>query len=167
MLKQSMPQSTGRLGTAAQTRAYGACLTQGPGASGRTLQQPPPPVGAPQAAQELTKTATIRNSVNLKKNTLRLVPLAGDPKELLITFAFDNSAPCTYACQLLDAVLLPQVEALHRLKCLHTRCCCHSLMAFGCTAGCRPSPARQKSPRQAAVSSAASRQPPAFSMTKG
>lgn len=64
---------------------------QGPPQNGR----PGLPVGPPQQpAQELTKTATIRNRANLKKNTLRLVPLAGDPSKLLITFVFDNSAPC-------------------------------------------------------------------------
>lgn len=52
------------------------------------------PVPLAQPQQELTKTATIRNSVNLKKTTLRLVPLPGDAQKLLITFAFDNSAPC-------------------------------------------------------------------------
>jgi hypothetical protein len=57
--------------------------------------RPGPPLGSPQQpAQELTKTATIRNRANLKKNTLRLVPLAGDPSKLLVTFVFDNSAPC-------------------------------------------------------------------------
>ena len=60
--------------------------------------QPPPAAAAAQAPpQELTKTATIRNSVNLKKNTLRLVPVAGDPQKLRITFSFDNSAPCMCA----------------------------------------------------------------------
>ena len=68
-----------------------AANVQGPQPNGR----PGPPIGPPQQpAQELTKTATIRNRANLKKNTLRLVPLAGDPSKLLVTFVFDNSAPC-------------------------------------------------------------------------
>lgn len=45
-------------------------------------------------SQQLTKTATIRNSVNLKKSTLRLAPVPGDAQRLQISFTFDNSAPC-------------------------------------------------------------------------
>mmetsp|Transcript_5769 Transcript_5769/g.16515 ORF Transcript_5769/g.16515 Transcript_5769/m.16515 type:complete len:260 (-) Transcript_5769:130-909(-) len=57
----------------------------------RYMQQAPKPQPPP---QQLTKTATIRNSVNLKKATLRLQPLPGNPQQLLISFTFDNSAPC-------------------------------------------------------------------------
>ena len=52
---------------------------------------PPPPAGP---AQELTQTATIRNAVNLKKNTLEVAPLPGQPNKLAISFTFDASQPC-------------------------------------------------------------------------
>ncbi|BDA47512.1 probable E3 ubiquitin-protein ligase LUL1 [Coccomyxa sp. Obi] len=48
---------------------------------------------APMApAQELT--ATIRNAVNLKKPTLSLQPIDGDPRRLAVHFEFDASEPC-------------------------------------------------------------------------
>ena len=73
------------------------------------------PFPAQQPAQELTKTATIRNRANLKKNTLRLVPLGGDPTKLLITFVFDNSAPCmcVAAAAACARAELPQIQ--HRV----------------------------------------------------
>lgn len=60
---------------------------------------PPPPGGpaptpAATPAQELTQTATIRNAVNLKKNTLEVTPVPGSPNRLAITFTFDASQPC-------------------------------------------------------------------------
>jgi hypothetical protein len=90
------------------------CELQGPPPGGR----PGPPLGPPQQpAQELTKTATIRNRANLKKNTLRLVPLGGDPTKLLITFVFDNSAPCMCVLaapgQILPAVYLVSIQHVH------------------------------------------------------
>lgn len=60
----------------------------GPGQFG----QPPRPV----SAQEYQTTATIRNQVNLKKHTLKLVPLEGSPDTLSISFSFDASAACRY-----------------------------------------------------------------------
>lgn len=53
-------------------------------------QQPKPQV----PPQQLTKTATIRNSVNLKKSSLSVKPVPGNPHELRICFTFDASAPC-------------------------------------------------------------------------
>ena len=55
---------------------------------------PPAPAPPPAASQELTQTATIRNAVNLKKNTLEVVPLPGAPNKLAISFTFDASQPC-------------------------------------------------------------------------
>ncbi|EFN57168.1 hypothetical protein CHLNCDRAFT_143545 [Chlorella variabilis] len=77
---------------------YPALMQQHP--SGR--MPPPPPGGAaapgagpaPGPSQELTQTATIRNAVNLKKNTLEAVPIPGTPNKLAITFTFDASQPC-------------------------------------------------------------------------
>ncbi|CAD7696437.1 unnamed protein product [Ostreobium quekettii] len=60
---------------------------QGPG-----YRQPGPP--APQASQ-LQQTKTIRNQVNLKKPTLRVVPRAGEGSLITPTFKFDASAPCS------------------------------------------------------------------------
>ena len=62
--------------------------------------QPPPnmpqaPANQPQpAAQELTQTATIRNAVNLKKNTIKLVPVADSLHKFSIHFIFDASTSC-------------------------------------------------------------------------
>lgn len=62
--------------------------------------------------QELTQTATIRNAVNLKKQTLKVSPVKGDLNKLRVSFTFDASSPCalsifvlaeedvTNACQL-------------------------------------------------------------------
>ncbi|KAL3141998.1 hypothetical protein ABBQ32_004641 [Trebouxia sp. C0010 RCD-2024] len=54
--------------------------------------QPGPP------PQELTQTATIRNAVNLKKNTLKLVPLADNPNKFSVHFVFDASSACRLTC---------------------------------------------------------------------
>eukprot|EP00884_Botryococcus_braunii_P018074 jgi/Botrbrau1/4950/Bobra.0122s0028.1 len=74
---------------------------------------PPPPVPAqypgsrmpsnvyptqprlPQPERELTQTATIRNSVNLKKVSLKLVPVNGDSNKLAVCFEFDASQPAS------------------------------------------------------------------------
>ena len=51
--------------------------------------------------QDFTQTATIRNSVNVKKDTIKLEPLEGDPTKLRISFSFDCTQPCcvtTYVC---------------------------------------------------------------------
>ena len=44
--------------------------------------------------QELTQTATIRNAVNLKKQTLKVKQMENDANKLLISFTFDASSPC-------------------------------------------------------------------------
>lgn len=51
--------------------------------------QPPRPV----QTQEYQTTATIRNQVNLKKQTLKVEPTA-NPQVLAVTFRFDASAAC-------------------------------------------------------------------------
>ena len=48
----------------------------------------------PKPAKSLTQTATIRNAVNLKKSTLRLVPSEAKPGFLQVAFEFDASQPC-------------------------------------------------------------------------
>lgn len=50
------------------------------------------PVAPMAPAQELT--ATIRNAVNLKKPSLSLEPVDGDPRRLAVHFEFDASEPC-------------------------------------------------------------------------
>lgn len=55
---------------------------------------PAAPAPAAGPAQELTQTATIRNAVNLKKNTLEVAPLPGQPNKLALSFTFDASQPC-------------------------------------------------------------------------
>eukprot|EP00891_Asterochloris_glomerata_P009535 jgi/Astpho2/9535/fgenesh1_pg.00146_%23_2_t len=54
--------------------------------------QPASRGGVPPA--ELTQTATIRNAVNLKKHTLKLVPIAGNENKLSVQFMFDAAEPC-------------------------------------------------------------------------
>ena len=81
---------------------------------------PPPPVVAPPQAlrpvavpqEQLLQTATIRNSVNLKKNSLALVPVDGNPRRLAVTFTFDSSVPCRCA-----PLFLNKFE----------RCCCSNV----------------------------------------
>lgn len=68
-------------------------------AQGAAQPQPQPGGAAAAAAppapsQELTQTATIRNAVNLKKNTLAVTPVPGAPGRLAISFTFDASQPC-------------------------------------------------------------------------
>ena len=53
------------------------------------------------AEKTLENTQTIRNCVNLKKATLRVVPLAGNFKELAILFSFDATHPCMCVPRLL------------------------------------------------------------------
>jgi hypothetical protein len=70
-----------------------------PGSRLAPQAQQPPQGGAaaappPGASQELTQTATIRNAVNLKKNTLMVTPLPGAPNKLAVSFTFDASQPC-------------------------------------------------------------------------
>mmetsp|Transcript_6833 Transcript_6833/g.19270 ORF Transcript_6833/g.19270 Transcript_6833/m.19270 type:complete len:359 (+) Transcript_6833:168-1244(+) len=43
----------------------------------------------------LQPTSTIRNAVNLKKDSIKLVPRDGDPNILEIQFKFDSSQPCS------------------------------------------------------------------------
>lgn len=70
-----------------------------------TPYQMPPPAVPPASApalvavpqEQLLQTATIRNAVNLKKNSLALVPVDGNPRRLAVTFTFDSSVPCRRA----------------------------------------------------------------------
>ena len=50
----------------------------------RTIQQPP----------QMQRTYTIRNDVNLKKNTLRLVRSESEPSHYHLEFSFDASTSC-------------------------------------------------------------------------
>lgn len=59
-----------------------------PQSPNRTQQQP---TSTP--AKSLTQTATIRNAVNLKKSSLRVIS-SEDPQFLQIAFEFDASEPC-------------------------------------------------------------------------
>ena len=56
--------------------------------------QVPPQYGQQPRTQEYQRTATIRNQVNLKKQTLRVDPAPGNDQELVISFTFDASAAC-------------------------------------------------------------------------
>lgn len=60
------------------------------------LPLPPPSRQAfapPPGSQEVKQTATIRNAVNLKKFTLALVPVEGQPHKLAVRFQVDASEP--------------------------------------------------------------------------
>ncbi|CAD7699300.1 unnamed protein product [Ostreobium quekettii] len=54
-----------------------------------------PAGAAAQQPTQLQQTKTIRNQVNLKKPTLRLVPRPGEGDLVTPTFKFDASAPCS------------------------------------------------------------------------
>ena len=54
-------------------------------------QHPPAPT------TEVTQTATIRNAVNLKKASLGVTPLPGNPNHLAVRFFFDASEACRCA----------------------------------------------------------------------
>lgn len=54
--------------------------------------QPNPPAGAQDG--QLQQTSTIRNAVNLKKDSLKLVPRPGNPDILDVYFKFDSTALC-------------------------------------------------------------------------
>lgn len=64
---------------------------------GPTPRQPVPPAQHMGAAQqtELQQTKTIRNQVNLKKSTLRIVFRNKERTKIMPTFTFDASAPCS------------------------------------------------------------------------
>lgn len=72
---------------------------------------PPPPQHTPAPlppTQQLTQTATIRNSVNLKKSSLAVKSIPGDPNRLAISFTFDASQPCvvsTFVAAIEDGTL--------------------------------------------------------------
>ena len=59
----------------------------------RTIQQPP----------QMQRTYTIRNDVNLKKNTLRLVRSESEPSQYHLEFSFDASTSCE--CWLLACIV--------------------------------------------------------------
>ena len=82
-----------------------------PGPQPIPLPPPPPPT------QQLTQTATIRNSVNLKKSSLKVTPLTEDPSKLLISFSFDASAPCvasTFVLATEDGALGNKLTTAHQ-----------------------------------------------------
>ncbi|KAK9788571.1 hypothetical protein WJX73_002760 [Symbiochloris irregularis] len=83
---------------ASNGRFYGHWPNYAPPAMG-----PPRGSGGPQQQRaqqqaqpdkELAQTSTIRNAVNLKKATLQLAPVDGEPHKLAVLFSFDASAPC-------------------------------------------------------------------------
>jgi len=51
----------------------------------------PPP---PRTVEQTTKTTTIRNHVNVKKNSLTLLPSPTDPNKLGVKFTFDANIEC-------------------------------------------------------------------------
>jgi hypothetical protein len=69
----------------------------------------------PMATHEYQQTQTIKNQVNVKKQTLRLEPVPGQPNLLSIQFAFDASAPCR--CSHSGGLVLVQ-DGLNGRSCL-------------------------------------------------
>ena len=65
----------------------------GPGTPQLPQQPNRPSFTPPPGAQEVKQTATIRNAVNLKKFTLALVPVEGQPSKLSVRFQVDASEP--------------------------------------------------------------------------
>ena len=67
-----------------------------PGSPGSAATQPggaASPYASP-ATTARRKAKTVRNDVNLKKHTLKMVPLEGEPATFYPTFRFDCGAPC-------------------------------------------------------------------------
>lgn len=60
--------------------------------SGHYPAHPPPPPPPPQY-MEHQKAVTIRNDVNVKKETLRVEPDEENPEQFLVAFTFDAAAP--------------------------------------------------------------------------
>ena len=54
------------------------------------MPAPPPP----RTVEQTTKTTTIRNHVNVKKNSLTLHPSPTDPNKLGVNFTFDANIEC-------------------------------------------------------------------------
>eukprot|EP00873_Tetraselmis_striata_P026561 jgi/Tetstr1/446825/TSEL_034305.t1 len=77
-----------------QYRSGGAPPVQPPpNQNGPHYPQPNPPAGAQDG--QLQQTSTIRNAVNLKKDSLKLVPRPGNPDILDVYFKFDSTALCS------------------------------------------------------------------------
>jgi len=73
---------------------YGHPLPHGPGLGFPPASfVPPPPPLPPAPTAAVAQTATIRNAVNLKKATLKLLPLGDGSGRLVVSFAFDASSP--------------------------------------------------------------------------
>ena len=70
------PHQASNGGSAPQPQSYGGASSPGP-------------------APERRKTKTVRNDVNLKKHTLKMVALEGEPATFFPSFRFDCGAPCT------------------------------------------------------------------------
>ncbi|KAL6496270.1 putative E3 ubiquitin-protein ligase log2 [Orobanche gracilis] len=83
---------------------------------GPVMQPPPPP--PPQPYMEHQKAVTIRNDVNLKKETLRIEPDEGSPGKYLVSFTFDATVAGSitiifFAKEGEDCCLTPMKESLH------------------------------------------------------
>lgn len=70
-------------------------------------QQPPPypynPAPAARPEPQAQRTNTVRNHVNLKKQTLKLVPVKEEPGKFTVEFKFDAAAPCAVSVFFLTA----------------------------------------------------------------
>jgi len=74
---------------------YGQFQAQIPPNAGAYVQHRPGAVTVPEQTQ---RTSTIRNDVNLKKASLKLVPSTLDPGRLVVQFQFDAAAACSVSC---------------------------------------------------------------------
>ena len=95
-------------------------------------QQQQPQQQQQQGGEQTTRTTTIRNHVNLKKNTLAVHPEG--PNKLRVTFDFDANVEC-WASVFLVASENPKEG------------CALSLPSFGAPGNDRAPPARSKHPR--------------------
>lgn len=81
----------------------------------QTQQQQPPYI-------EYEKPATIRNDVNLRKETLRLEPDRENPGQLLVSFSFDATVPGRFGLSPTWLVLIGSCFLFSKLKSLNLFC---------------------------------------------
>ena len=70
--------------------------------------------------QEYQKTDTIRNQVNLKKQSLKLAPVEGRPTDMHLTFTFDASAACRCAlpCIFIGMFAIGGAHVIYMFACM-------------------------------------------------
>lgn len=89
---QPPPANNGQLYGGFQQQPNNFVMPAPYGAQQQQQQQQPAPAPQP-TGEQTTRTTTIRNHVNLKKNTLAVTPVG--PGKLKVTFTFDANVECS------------------------------------------------------------------------